>query len=700
MCKDPTLQPHQTLSYTDAVLDSCRKVNSLIEKRGKVQLDGHTLDIGGVVVVARNGTAAEIALDPATRVRLQNSVDVLNQKLDEGETIYGVNTGFGGSADTRTADYVTLQKALIQHHNAAVLLPSDQGLPQKTAYLATDGLLSSHRMPIAVVRGALLARCNSLLRGHSAVRPRVVEYILALLRNHMTPVIPLRGSISASGDLTPLAYIAGVLEGNSDISVHVVRSGKTGEEVIPAPQALARLGLKPLDLGPKEGLGLMNGTAFSVAVASLVIFEANQLVLLSQVLTAMGTEALLGMVSNYHPFISATARPHEGQIEAAANIFQLLQGSKLATAAGVAHEGLAQDRYALRTASQWLAPQLETMKLALQQATTELNSTTDNPLLDSESRQVYHGGNFQAASITSAMEKTTSAMQMIGTMLFSQCSEILNPMLSKGLPPNLSIDDPSLSFAFKGIDINMAAYVSELGYLNNPLSNHVQSAEMHNQGINSLAFIASRYAGDAVEVLTLMVATYFYVLCQALDLRVLHAEFAADARPKVEALTAGFINSSSGESQQAIQACIWKALIHHWGHYSCSDLTDRCVSAANASVGELLDHLPASAGLSHDGLARQWKSSVSGILQRSYNEARERSLSQSTTQSYLCPASRIMYTYIRHELGVPIHKGIQDHPTVDREGRSQKQCIGSQVSKIYLALREGRFARLLLECWA
>jgi phenylalanine ammonia-lyase len=151
--------------------------------------------------------------------------------------------------------------------------------------------------------------------------------------------------------------------------------------------------------------------------------------------------------------------------------------------------------------------------LAHTQVTTELNSTSDNPLVDVSHSDIHSGGNFQAASITAAMEKARLSLQMIGKMLFSQCTELINPALNNGLPANLAADDPSLSFGMKGIDVNVAAYMSELAYLANPISNHVQSAEQHNQAINSLAFISARYTMDAVDLVSLISASFIYVGC-------------------------------------------------------------------------------------------------------------------------------------------------------------------------------------------
>lgn len=631
------------------------------------------------------------------------SVALLNKKLTEGEVVYGVTTGYGGSADTRTESYVDLQKALIQHQNCAVLLPGDKGLSSSS--LTLDAL-KSHAMPVPIVRAAMLTRCNSLLRGHSAARPAIVQNILALLAHDMTPVIPLRGSISASGDLCPLSYIAGALEGNPDI---LINCGKEqGYRTIPSNQALVLAGLSPLELRAKEGLAILNGTAFSCGAASLVIFEANQLLLLSQVLTAMGTEALVGNRRNYDPFI-AQARPHAGQVEAAANIFEFLADSKLVSEASPGRVGrvqdpfaLAQDRYALRTSPQWIGPQIENMALALTQVEVELNSTTDNPLFDADNGEVHHGGNFQAASVTSAMERTMSTLQFLGQMVFQQCSELINPAMSKGLTPNLCADDPSVSFSFKGIDINMAAYMSELGYLTHPVSNYVQSAEMHNQGLNSLAFIAARYAGDAVEVLSLMSAVYLYTLCQALDLRVMHLEFVKQAYPQLQRIVQNLFDPSSQANKDLVES-LWGELMHHWFRNTARDLIDRAHGSATASTGHLLSLLTEHhIALTDASALVKWKSAVAEMLIHEYDQNRTAFFQAPTTKAYLCRSSREMYTFVRETLDVCMHRGLADHATyAANDGRkaTEKPGIGSQVGKVYAALREGRIREVILRCW-
>ena len=292
-------------------------------------------------------------------------------------------------------------------------------------------------MPETWVRGAMLVRCKTLLAGHSAVRYEIINALVALLKHDLIPLVPLRGSISASGDLQPLSYIAGVLEGNPDCYVWT-NDSNGGRCLVSSDTALETLARESITFGPKEALAILNGTAVSTAVAALAMHETHHLALLSQVLTAMGVEALNGTIGSFNPFFAAV-RPHPGQTEAARNILSFLSGSQLARTDSPDEElltGLKQDRYALRTSSQWIGPQLEDLTLAHKQVSIECNSTTDNPLVDVFSSAIHHGGNFQACSITSAMEKTRASLQLLGRMLFAQCTELINPTTSNGLPPH------------------------------------------------------------------------------------------------------------------------------------------------------------------------------------------------------------------------------------------------------------------------
>jgi phenylalanine ammonia-lyase len=554
--------------------------------------------------------------------------------------------------------------------NVGILLKADKSEPGSTKTPA-NGLLRSHALPTPIVKAAMLIRCNSLMRGHSGVRISVIESVMKLLSLDMIPIAPLRGSISASGDLSTLSYIAGAIEGNPDVFVSISsEDGKT--EVLPASETLKIAGLEPVRLQAKEGLGITNGTAPSCAAASLVIHQANQLALLTQLLTAMGTEALNGTANNYHPFISA-ARPHPGQAEVASNILHFLSGSKLcppsSSPTSLAHIGLAQDRYALRTAPQWLGPQLEDLQLATRQITTELNSTTDNPLLEvsatgSGPNRIHHGGNFQAHSLTSAMEKTMLTLQNLGRLLFAQSSELINHATNKGLPPNLSFDDPSQSFTCKGFDVNMAAYAAELGYLAKPVSSHVQVAEMANQSVNSMALVAARYAMEAVEVVGLMAATYVYVLCQALDLRCLRVEFGKRVgevvKEVVERCFAVALEDDDEDDEEGLVKKVTDGVMGRWDQLSHLDLADRARTAVNESLGTVVELL-ADSGVSLDGV-REYQTKMPVALEKCYADLRAEFLHNQTTTEYISPASRVVYDFVRKDLKIPLNRGVEDHP--------------------------------------
>ncbi|KAI4179028.1 MAG: hypothetical protein LQ346_007290 [Caloplaca aetnensis] len=626
----------------------------------------------------------------------------------------GVNTGFGGSADTRSSHNEALQAALLQHHHFGVLTQADRGLPS-----TAPASITSAAMPQNWVRGTMLVRSNTVARGHSAVSFHAIETVIALLRNNLTPIIPLRGSISASGDLSPLSYVAGLITGNPDIYV------QTPSDIVPAKEALDRLGIAPIVLGPKEGLGFMNGTATSAAVASIALYEAHHVVLLSQVLTAMASEALLASADNFDPFIS-DIRPHRGQIEAARNIRRFLHGSRLVR--GLAHERdnarqasglLYQDRYALRTSPQWIGPQLEDLLLAHEQVTVELNSTTDNPLFDVPNQRTHHGGNFQAASITSAMEKTRLSLQMIGKMLFAQSSELINPMLNNGLAPNLAADEPSLSFTMKGVDIGMASYMSELAFLANPVSSHVhvsehplksdyhRSAEMHNQAINSLAFISARYTATAVELASLMCASYLYTVCQALDLRVLQLSYFQSLEPILYTVNRQSFSPLLGDLDlDELHLSIWEHVQVTWLLTANKDFDDRCTHVVDSTMGVIVKILLASPEVGDSASAAliaitEWKTAAREAIAETYASERARFFQKQDTAAFLGVGSRTMYNYVREELKVPFHRGLKDHPepqAMFAADGSKKRTIGSNISIIYEALRSGALHRPLMEC--
>ncbi|KAI1328858.1 PAL-domain-containing protein [Xylariaceae sp. FL0255] len=477
-----------------------------VSKSLSVAVDSKTLTVADVVAVSRH--LAMVNLTKEAIQAVQECSNIISDKLAQGEIIYGVNTGFGGSADQRSEDVERLQQRLLTLLMAGIT--STEGSDQHVTC-----------MPEAWVRASMLVRLNSLAAGASGVRMQITDRLSELLNRDIVPLVPLQGSISASGDLSPLSYVGGVIQGRKYVSAFVGPREPGGRrKLLRADAALEQARLPQLTVHAKESLAIVNGTAVSAGVAALAAYECTNLAALSQVLTAMSVEALCGTDESFDPFI-ANVRPHPGQIDSANNIFRFLAKSKLVNSDEYLSSGtLRQDRYSVRTASQWIGPVLEDYQLAYSQISIELNSVTDNPLIDRHGARILHGGNFQAKAVTSAVEKLRAGLQSLGRMLFSQCTELINPFTNRGLPPNLVADDPATSFLFKGTDIMVAALTSELGFLANPIGSHVQTAEMGNQGINSLALISARYTMNAVDTFSQLASAHLVAICQAFDLRV------------------------------------------------------------------------------------------------------------------------------------------------------------------------------------
>ncbi|KAF7782686.1 hypothetical protein Agabi119p4_2062 [Agaricus bisporus var. burnettii] len=696
-------------SLLDAFVHSFKELESY--KNGKsVVVDGQNLSIAAVTAAARYNAPVALDKSPSIRDRMDASRQVISNKVDLGMSVYGVSTGFGGSANTRTDEPILLGNALLQHQHSGVL-PSSQE-PLSVLPLSDPFNLS---MPESWVRGAILIRMNSLIRGHSGVRWELVEKMNELLRANITPLVPLRGSISASGDLSPLSYIAGALIGNPSIRCFDGPLAFGSRKIVSSHEALCSHHIEPLPLASKEHLGILNGTAFSASVAALALNDAVHMALLTQVCTAMGTEALTGTRGSFDPFIHDVCRPHPGQIEAAKNIWDLLDGSNFAQT----HEAevtidqdegtLRQDRYALRTAPQFIGPQIEDLLESLKTITTECNSTTDNPLVDGSTGVVHNGGNFQAMAVTNVMEKTRLSLHHMGKILFAQCAELIDPSMNRGLPPSLAATDPSLNYHCKGIDIGTAAYVAELGYLANPVSTHIQSAEMHNQAVNSLALISGRQTIAALETLSILASSYLYALCQALDLRAMQSEFLAGLYKCVsEEMDKTFSSHLQDEERATLTRQVFDAMRQAHDNTSSMDAQERMRAIAAASTTVLLDFITGPAFQNSQAVG----SALSSIPTfRSRVAAQATVLLDSLRREYLsggrgaAPASKYLnrtrpvYEFVRLELGIRMH-GSENYSRFANGLGIDDVTVGQNVSLIHEAIRDGKMQYIIANLFA
>ena len=634
-----------------------------------------------------------------------------------------MNTGFGGSANTRTRAVEELQRILTRFLNYGMLVGPEDRFHGKSHLgtkenmnifsraLPLDDPIAATCMPESWVRGAMLVRLNSLASGASGVEISTIEALRQLIEHDITPRIPIRGSISASGDLSPLSYVAGVMQGKPTLTAWAGSRENGQRGIVRADVALAEAELLPIKLGAKEGLALVNGTAFSTAVAALAMHEAHCQAALAQVLVAMTVEGLCGTDESFDPFF-ANVRPHPGQQDSAQNVHAFLDGSKLICQNDGSEEAsLRQDRYSIRTASQWIGPVLEDLLLAHQQVVTESNSVTDNPLVDIERNALLHGGNFQAKSITSAMEKVRQGCQTIGRMLSVQCTELINPATNRGLPPNLVVDEPSESYLWKGTDIMVAALQSELGFLANPVGSHVQTAEMGNQALNSLALISARYTLDALDVLSQLSAVHLIALCQALDLRAMNIHFLEIFEPSFREETQKAFRDLN-ESDKWLGECqssLWVAFKRCLDQTTALDSAHRFSSIFDSLQPVVLKFAPS---LTETLVAlEKWTSICSTMALNNFNLNREQYVVQPDATIFLGPASRRMYRFVREQLHVPFlqEKTIRT-PEPESFGVEFKGgpngCeehvatpnISSLMTTVYQAMRNGVLYGPVMEC--
>jgi len=429
-----------------------------------------------------------LQLDPAARPALEAGAAAVAEIVKRGEPAYGINTGFGRLASTH--------------------IPSDQ------LELLQRNLVLSHAVGVGkplsppVVRLTLALKVASLARGHSGVRPLVVDALLALANAGVLPVIPEKGSVGASGDLAPLAHLAGVLIGIGEATI-----AATGER-LPAAAALERAGLAPLVLGAKEGLALLNGTQVSTALALLHLFDIEDLFRTGLVAGALSVDAAAGSVKPFDARIH-DLRGHPGQIAAAAAYRALLEGSEI----GLSHRdcGKVQDPYSLRCQPQVMGACLDQIRHASAVLGREANAVSDNPLVFPDTLEVLSGGNFHAEPVAFAADNLALAVAEIGALAERRIALLIDATLS-GLPPFL-VKDGGVNSGFMIAHVTAASLASENKTLAHPASVDSLPTSANQEDHVSMATFAARKLGDMAENTAIILAIELLAAAQGVDLR-------------------------------------------------------------------------------------------------------------------------------------------------------------------------------------
>ena len=418
----------------------------------------------------------------------QKGADFLDRLLSEDGVIYGVTTGYGDSCT------VSIPQALVAE------------LPHHL--YAYHGCGLGRHLDAQEARAVLVARLASLVHGMSGVSMPLLEGLVTLLQNDVLPLIPAEGSVGASGDLTPLSYVAAVLCGERE----VLHAGR----VRPAADALAEIGMLPLRLRPKEGLAIMNGTAVMTGLACLAWQRADYLSRLATRLTAFNVLISDGNAHHFDATLFA-AKPHPGQ----GRIAERLRAD-LYSARPPRNAQRMQDRYSLRCAPHVIGVLEDALPFLRQLIETELNSANDNPLVDAEGERILHGGHFYGGHIALAMDTLKNTVANIADLLDRQLALLVDARYNHGLPANLSAatgQRAAINHGLKALQISVSAWTAEALKQTMPASVFSRSTECHNQDKVSMGTIAARDCLRVIELTEQVVAGMLIAARQGLALR-------------------------------------------------------------------------------------------------------------------------------------------------------------------------------------
>jgi histidine ammonia-lyase len=471
-------------------------IDKIVVSHGKITLDE-------VVAVAQGHVCVEISIDKEFVERMEKSRLLLLGALKEGKTVYGVNTGYGGSCGNRIKiDHSQeLGKNLIKYHGCG-----------------TGETLGGEE-----IRAAMLCRMICLSKGHSGVSINLLQHLADFLNNGITPIIPGIGSVGASGDLTPLSYIAAALAGERDVMYQ--------GQCMPAKKALNIAGLKEYEFEIKEPIALLNGTSMMTGIAVVVLARSRKILEASIAATVLSDYALAGNKHHFHAAV-VDSKNHVGQKFVGKKIRELLvdYSQPLESAENVN----LQDPYSLRCAPQILGVLADALCWMETWVETEVNSVNDNPIIDIETGEILMGGNFYGGHISFAMDALKCALASVADMLDRQLALLVDPHFNHGLPANLvkiQGEIQSLHHGFKGLQITASALTAEAQKNSMPAAVFSRSTEAHNQDKVSMGTLAARDADKQCFLVSRVVAIGLIAASQACELR-----GGLDAQPRLAAL--------------------------------------------------------------------------------------------------------------------------------------------------------------------
>ncbi|HEY1340262.1 MAG TPA: aromatic amino acid ammonia-lyase, partial [Bryobacteraceae bacterium] len=446
-----------------------------------LELGARPLTIEDVVRVSREG--APVAITSDARGRIDKGRERLEEMLARGDRIYGVNTGVGGNVgiSLRPDQMELLQHNLVRHLSCATGQP----------------------LPNDVVRAATLLRIATFLGGSSAVRNELVDALAGLLNRAVTPVVPRYGSVGASGDLMPSAYIGRVLVGIGEAEYQGRR--------LPALDALAAAGLQPIRFAPKESLALMNGTTVMTAVAALLQVDAFRVLRALLAAIALSVEAMQAPDLPFHPW-PHRQKGHPGQIAVAAHLYALVADSEYTQPSS------GQSCYSLRCPPQGLGPVWEALDDARPVLEREINSANDNPLIDPDTGEMYKAGNFYGGHIARLLDAWKLDFAVMANWANALMALLVDDRFNAGLPANLT-PEPGVNCGFKGMQLSVTSLACAIRQMAGPSLIHSIPTEQYNQDVVSLGMHAAVTAMDALECLRNETAMVLLASAQAVDLR-------------------------------------------------------------------------------------------------------------------------------------------------------------------------------------